>query len=1039
MRLRLLQMQKNLKILYFFFFVSCLAHAQQYYFEKFSVAQGLSQASVYSIAEDRVGNLWFATESGGLDMYDGNFVSHRYLSDGLPDENIRTLYEDSKGRLWIGTANGGACFLFNGKYTVLNIDSGLSDNAITSITEDINGGIWIGTKYNGLNLYENDKIIHLGRIDGLLSDEITALFEDKNGLLFIATRRGLNFINRKDGNTIKALPNLNGIHVSCAVSHGANSFLIGTNQGIFSLSTDFRIKKIEIPFVENKLVNCIYRDVVGNFWAGTNHGLLKFTKNQADDEFSCTLYDESNGLSNNQVKCIFQDRSGAIWIGTKFGGVNKFIGEKFVSLAVNDGLSEQFVTAVCALKDLSTAYGTFSNGITIKKGNQLIHLDDPQLTSSAIRSMVEDNNGRLWIGTEGNGLFNYHKGKLNLFNDHITANEVNVLFKDTHGNIWIGTNNRGLRAIFFENRIPIYTELSSLVDIENLSILSITEDHSGDLWACSSGGIIQISNTKNINQDKLVPKVHQVNVLAKNTTFTSCFAEINSEKVWFGTQSKGLCFLFRNKFYVFPNNSLLNDVVINSMCINKAQLWLGTNKDIKVIDLSNFDVQNFSFKDGFEGIQCNKGAISLDYKENLWVGTLNGAYKINIKESSPIPANFTPSLHLTQIKYNFKEFDWTPYCDSLWGFYKIPNRLELPYNINHLTFTFNAKGLIHPENIEYKFQLVGHDEAFSPPSKISEITYTNLEPGEYEFLVFSRLKGSSWNNEPTSLHVLIHSPFWKTLWFRTSIVIFIILSIFLFFKWRTRRLENEKKILENLVHDRTKDLAAEKHKSEKLLLNILPEEIAAELKVSGTAKTKLYNSASVMFTDFKGFTSLSGQLTPEVLVQELNSIFNHFDDISDRHKLEKIKTIGDSYMCAGGIPVENKSHALNCVLAGLEFIEFMKTFETSIGQTWEVRVGIHSGPIIAGVVGKKKFAYDIWGDSVNVASRMESNGEPGRLNISQSTYNLIKDYFICTPRGEVHVKNKGEMTMYFVDRLKPQYSADDKGFVANEAFKNYLG
>ena len=1039
MMLRLLQMHKNFKVLYFFFFISCLAQAQQYYFEKFSVAQGLSQASVYSIAEDKVGNLWFATESGGLDMYDGNIVSHRYLSDGLPDENIRMLYEDSKGRLWIGTANGGACFLFNGKYTVLNIDSGLSDNSVTSIVEDINGSIWIGTKYNGLNLYENDKITHIGRIDGLLSDEITALFEDENGLLFIGSRLGLNFINRKEGRSIRMLPQLNGIHVSSIISNDENNFLIGTNHGIYSLSANLTLKKLDIPFLEDKLVNCIYRDVVGNFWVGTNYGLLKFPKSQSDDELSCTLYNESNGLSNNQVKCVFQDRSGAIWIGTKFGGVNKFIGEKFVSLAVNDGLSEQFVTAVCALKDLSIAYGTFSNGLTIKKGDRLIHLDDPQLSSSAIRSMVEDNDGRLWIGTEGNGLFYYHKGKLNLFNNHITANEVNVLFKDSNGNIWVGTSNRGLRAIYFENRIPIYTELSSLLEIENFSILSITEDHSGDIWACSSGGIIQISNTNSIYQDKLLPKIYQVNVLSKNSTFTSCFAERKSEKVWFGTQSNGLCFLFKNKFYAFPNNPMLHDVVINSMCINKEQLWLGTNKDIRVIDLSSFDVQNFSFKDGFEGIQCNKGALSLDYQENLWVGTLNGAYKINIKESSPIPANFTPALHLTKIKYNFKDFDWTPFCDSLSGFYKTPNRLELPYNINHLTFSFLAKGLIHPEDIEYKFQLVGHDDGFSPPTRSNEITYTNLEPGEYEFLVFSRLKGSSWNNEPTSLRIIVHSPFWKTLWFRTLLVIFVILSIILFFKWRTRRLENEKRILEITVQERTKDLANEKHKSEELLLNILPQEIAEELKLSGSAKTKLYSSASVMFTDFKGFTTLSGQLSPEVLVQELNNIFIHFDDISDKHKLEKIKTIGDSYMCAGGIPVENKSHAIDCVLAGLAFIEFIKTFETSIGQAWEVRVGVHSGPLIAGVVGKKKFAYDIWGDSVNLASRMESNSEPGRLNVSQSTYDLVKDYFICTPRGELHVKNKGEMTMYFVERLKPEYSLDDKGFKPNEAFFRYFG
>jgi class 3 adenylate cyclase/lipopolysaccharide biosynthesis regulator YciM len=204
-----------------------------------------------------------------------------------------------------------------------------------------------------------------------------------------------------------------------------------------------------------------------------------------------------------------------------------------------------------------------------------------------------------------------------------------------------------------------------------------------------------------------------------------------------------------------------------------------------------------------------------------------------------------------------------------------------------------------------------------------------------------------------------------------------------------------------------------------LLLNILPEEVAQELQTNGNATPRFYEKASVLFTDFKGFTKLSENLTPWEVVSELNDYFMAFDDIIEKHGLEKIKTIGDSYMCAGGIPTENESHPISIVKAGLEMQEFItgRNNERDIAgrPKWDIRIGINTGPLVAGVVGKKKYAYDIWGSTVNVASRMESNGEPGRVNISSATYELIKDKYQCTHRGKIFAKNIGDIDMYFVD------------------------
>ncbi len=221
------------------------------------------------------------------------------------------------------------------------------------------------------------------------------------------------------------------------------------------------------------------------------------------------------------------------------------------------------------------------------------------------------------------------------------------------------------------------------------------------------------------------------------------------------------------------------------------------------------------------------------------------------------------------------------------------------------------------------------------------------------------------------------------------------------------------------VRKTNKIISNEKERSEALLLNILPAETARELQADGHAVPRYYESASVLFTDFKGFSSIAGKLSPQELVSELNEYFMAFDEIISKYNLEKIKTIGDAYMCAGGIPSANQTHPLDTVYAALAMQVFMKKKGAKRREkgllAWELRIGIHTGPIVSGVVGKKKYAYDIWGDTVNIASRMESNGEPGKVNISASTYELIKNKFECLYRGKISAKNIGEIDMYFVE------------------------
>ncbi|MBL0142559.1 MAG: hypothetical protein IPP91_10795 [Betaproteobacteria bacterium] len=227
-------------------------------------------------------------------------------------------------------------------------------------------------------------------------------------------------------------------------------------------------------------------------------------------------------------------------------------------------------------------------------------------------------------------------------------------------------------------------------------------------------------------------------------------------------------------------------------------------------------------------------------------------------------------------------------------------------------------------------------------------------------------------------------------------------------------LQRSERELEEKVSRRTLELQHEQIRTKELLHNILPVEIADELSATGSARPARHESVTILFTDFGGFTQAVSAMPADRMVGELNEIFAAFDSITDEYGVEKIKTIGDAYMAAAGLPKACSDHAKRCVRVGLRMIDYLENRNRTAAFKWSVRIGVHSGPVVAGVVGKRKYAYDIWGDTVNIASRMESAGEIGRVNISAYTYDLIREEFDCEYRGKVDAKGKGQIDMYFV-------------------------
>lgn len=360
--------------------------------------------------------------------------------------------------------------------------------------------------------------------------------------------------------------------------------------------------------------------------------------------------------------------------------------------------------------------------------------------------------------------------------------------------------------------------------------------------------------------------------------------------------------------------------------------------------------------------------------------------------------------------------------DNANNLYELDNAL-IPYSNNAIRLTMSAPFYLRPEEIQYSYMIKGlkNYEGWSEWTSSRNVELSSIKAGKYTI----SLKARNVFNQITDIenvHIKILKPFWQTQSFLIGSIVSLFILIGLAFYLSNIRLLRKKRVLEEKVRERTVQLQEEKDKTETLLLNILPKETAEELKEFNKVVPRKYNNVTVLFTDFKGFTMLAEKLTPEELINEIDLCFKEFDAILGRYRIEKIKTIGDAYMCAGGLPTKYKNNSLEVVNAALEIRDYMLSYakeRKSKGEPYfEIRIGVHSGEVIAGVVGTKKYAYDIWGDTVNLASRMESSGEPGKVNISGDTYKLVKSKFVCTHRGKIKAKNKGEVDMYFVDGIK---------------------
>ncbi len=311
------------------------------------------------------------------------------------------------------------------------------------------------------------------------------------------------------------------------------------------------------------------------------------------------------------------------------------------------------------------------------------------------------------------------------------------------------------------------------------------------------------------------------------------------------------------------------------------------------------------------------------------------------------------------------------------------------------------------------FYLKGMQSNWSDSTYQNSVSYSNLNPSEYTFFVKT-------NQLAEKVNIKVRSHYW--LWFLLALILLIALIFVVRGSLR--------KHINNRIDIYKKALGVNFFKTDQSRVdNILTKQQSSKRK---------YNKVTVLFADIQGFTKIVEHLNPETLIDELDRFFIRFDEVVEKYRIEKIKTIGDAYMCAGGIPDKNSTNPIEVILAALEMQKFMKQAniddKKEVGDFWEVRIGVHTGPVISGTIGRKKLSFDIWGDSVNIASRMESSGIAGKINISGVTYELVKDFFDCEYRGKMPIKYKGETDMYFVTRIKKELSIDGLGIIPNSKF-----
>lgn len=1061
-------------------------------FRNYTINDGLSQSSVTCIVQDELSTLWFGTQDG-LNRFDGSGFEV-FLADeteGLESSYINCSYASSEN-VWFGTNNGLTKYdVATNTFETYPIKE---NNSIQVVSiSSFNGNLlWLATSESGLYIFNTKTKESKGLYQFFEQRKITGVYSiSENKALVTANNGNELFLIDKHNSTSKQINLPSDFIINKIINYENDKVVLATNRGVYEydyLTEEFNSKfeNITYKFGVQNITDILYHNETGWYLTTRGNGLFWVNENNVINHITEDIF-QRTALLFNDINVVFRGNSGTIWLGSN-RGVSSFhpLNKGFLGVGPSGILSKGipsptvwsfdestygdklFIGTDEGVSSLDKSTGRFrqffrsqnnlelnnNSALAIKfiKNGQLlvgcadglfeltydytsyrftpIDLTDPlnNNTNNRCYSIVHFEGDEYFIGTkDGAVLLNLKTGKKQFFSHEprrykrtITKGICRLVYRDREGKIWFATSSGGLSYLKVEdgeNIIVPYEYNSKLKATSKAYFYSIFEDHSGNYWLGSSGEGLIYWNTKTL-QGKIYNK----------------------------------------------SNGLPNDVIYSVLPDNRNHIWMSTNKGICSMDLKTKEVISYTEEDGLMSNEFNLGA---SYKSKGGLLYFGGIYGYNY---------FSPSEINTESKniiVNFSRFklgdkwvapneEGSPLTKPIYN----TTSIFLKYNQRSFTLRFQSNDLSNPERVNYKYNLIGSEEGEIEIGRLNEIHFNSLSPGNYTLEVYARIGEGEWSELPSVLDIHIDKPYWLKWWFWTILAFILTILIRWIVKNRIDQAKRGQVILEMKVKERTREieqknikiesqkkkieeernkviqqqklLQREKDRTEKVLRNVIPASTAEELKKKGRASARAYKVVSVLFTDFVGFTKISETMTATELVKKLDVYFKKFDEIIIKNNLEKIKTIGDAYMCAGGVPVRNKTNPIDACLAAIQIQSYMNKRKLEAiannEEYWELRLGINTGEVTAGVIGNERLAYDIWGATVNQAQYMEMNGSPGKVVVSGATHLFIEPYFVTLFIGKIQSKSKGLIDMFLVEGIKPELSLKGEGIYPNKRF-----
>ncbi|HBH83499.1 MAG: hypothetical protein A2X05_12580 [Bacteroidetes bacterium GWE2_41_25] len=800
-------------------FLGADIYSQHYFFRRYSVEEGLPQASVYCLLQDSRGYIWMGTDGAGVTRFDGIKSNVFNRTNGLADNVVRSLLQDSKSNIWIGTDNGITLYDGTGFKNIGKAD-GLAGTSVTKLIEGSNGIIWAATNDGGLagiSIDDSVSIINFTEDDGLVNNLILDIWEARDKKLWVGMWGGLSIIEfETDSLEIKDIfsPVLNtgtGSPVISAIEQGnGNDVWLGTyGTGAFIASPGSDRKSFRItPSDANRVIpDMIVWDICRisdeEVWIATNdHGVIKL-KNRK----SVGIFNKESGLLSNQILDIMPDRDGNIWFASFGQGTMMYQNDKFIRYTENNGLKGIIVLDILFISE-NEFYVATEEGLSLfrKEGSnirRLKHYSSASGLNSIGVNTIEKVKNEIWIGTNDginilkNSVISDFVGNRSLGNSNIST-----LFTDSHSDIWIGTIG-GYGRIFGDN-LFFMTQDEGFINDE---VQSVIEDKKGRIWIATLGGLVKLEGTVYTDYDS---------VEGLTSLKISALEEDHLGNIWIGTLDGGI-FMFDISKDTIPVSLIASKDVLASNKINSLMfirdtiLAAGNDKgfDLLILDkqMKITGVINYGISDGFMGGENTANSIAVDKEGIVWTGTKNGLMRYD--PSRDFNFSKLPETRITDVRLFFENVDWNErkFNTSRWS--NLPENLVLSHNDNHLTFVFTGFSYDNPAELEFSYFLENQSKEWSPYMKEREIVFSGLTPGDYVFRVKARNKYGV-TGETAEYPFVIKPPFWQTPWFYIPALISLVFMVIMIIKIRERNLIKEKIRLEKIVEERTREVVEQK-------------------------------------------------------------------------------------------------------------------------------------------------------------------------------------------------------------------------------------